>query len=114
VDVRLTPAVEGNRAIRLQTDIGEIHADGSLGEALRSGSLGPALRDKIKAALAAALDKAILEASLPPELQAVAAIQTAQFADGTGRLCLNLSGEVRISAQQLRTLIDQRKASGSH
>ena len=114
VDVRLTPAVEGNRAIRLQTDIGEIHADGSLGEALRSGSLGPALRDKIKAALAAALDKAILEASLPPELQAVAAIQTAQFADGTGRLCLNLTGEVRISAQQLRTLIDQRKAGASH
>ena len=66
VDVRLTPAVEANRTIRLQSDVGEIHADGSLGEALRSGSLGPALRDKIRTALAAAMDKANLEASIPP------------------------------------------------
>ena len=111
VDVRLTPAVEANRTIRLQSDIGDIRADGSLGEALRSGSLGPALRDKIRTALAAAMDKANLEASIPPELQPVAAIQAAQFVDGAGRLCLNVSGEVRISAQQLRTLIDQRKAA---
>ena len=114
VDVRLTPVVDANRTIRLQSDIGEIRAEGSLGEALRSGSLGPALRDKIRTALAAAMDKANLEASIPPELQAVAAIQAAQFVDGAGRLCLNLSGEVRISAEQLRILIDQRKAGGSH
>jgi hypothetical protein len=114
VDVRLTPAVEENRTIRLQTDIGEIHANGSLGDALRSGSLGPALRDKIRAALAAAMDKADLETSIPAELQPVAAIQAAQFVDAAGRLCLNLLGEVRISAEQLRTLIDQRKAGASH
>ena len=112
VDVRLTAAVEANRRIRLQTEIGEIHADGSLGEALRSGSLGPALRDKIRTALAAAMDKANLEASIPAELQPVAAIQGAQFTDGAGRLCLNLTGEVRTSAQQLKALVDQRKTAG--
>jgi len=111
VDVRLTPAIEANSSIRLQSDVGEIRADGSLGEALRSGSLGPALRDKIRAALTGAMDKANLEASIPPELQPVAAIQAAQFVDGAGRLCLNVSGEVRISAQQMRALIDQRKAA---
>ena len=111
VDVRLTPAIEANSTIRLQSDVGEIRADGSLGEALRSGSLGPAARDKIRAVLATAMDKANLEASIPSELQPVASIQGVQFADGAGRLCLNVSGEVRISAQQLRALIDQRKTT---
>jgi hypothetical protein len=113
VEVRLTPAVEANRTIRLQSEVGSIQADGSLGEALRSGSLGTMLRDKIRTTLAAAMEKANLEASIPPELQPVATIQGAQFVDGGGRLSLNLSGEVHISTQQLRTLIDQRKTSAS-
>ena len=109
IAVGLTPSVEADRAIRLQSEIESIQADGSLGEILRSGSLGPTLREKIRTTLASAMDKAKLEASIPAELQPVAVIQSAQFADRAGRLCLDLSGEVRISADQLRSLIDQRK-----
>jgi len=110
VDVRLTPAVEDTRSIRMQSEVGSIQADGSLGEVLRSGSLGATLREKIKTTLAAAMDKAGLGASVPAELQPVAAIQTARFADCAGRLCLDLTGDVRISGDQLRSLIDERKA----
>jgi hypothetical protein len=38
VEVILTPRAEGN-AVKLDADIGNIEADGSLGEMLRSGSL---------------------------------------------------------------------------
>jgi hypothetical protein len=113
VEVRLTPAVEANRTIRLQSEVGSIQADGSLGEALRSGSLGTMLQDKIRTTLAAAMEKANLESSIPPELRPVAAIQGAQFVNGAGRLSLNLSGEVHASAQHLQSLIDQRKARAS-
>lgn len=113
IEVRLTPAVEADHAIRLQSDVESIQADGSLGEALRSGSFGPTLREKIKATLVSALDKAQLEATIPAELQPVAAIEGAQFADGAGRLCLNLAGQVRIAADQLQALIDARKPGAS-
>lgn len=109
ITVRLAPSVEANRAIRLQSEVESIQADGSLGEVLRSGSLGQTLREKIRTTLASTMEKAKLEASIPTELQPVAAIQSAQFANGEGRLCLDLSGEVRITADQLRILIDHRK-----
>jgi len=109
VTVGLTPSVEADRAIRLQSEVESIQADGSLGEVLRSGSLGPTLREKIRTTLASAMDKANLEAGIPAELQPVAVIQSARFADHAGQLCLDLSGEVRISADQLRSLIGQRK-----
>jgi hypothetical protein len=113
VTVRLTPAVEENRTVKLQSEIGSIQADGSLGEALRSGSLGPALRDKIRTTLASALDKAHLQGTIPAELQPLTAIRSAMFTDGGGHLSLELAGEVRISAEQLRLLINQRRASAS-
>jgi hypothetical protein len=111
VTVRLTPTVEDNRTVRLQSEIGPIQADGSLGEALRSGSLGPLLRDKIRTTLASVLDKANFQATIPAELQPVTVIHSAQFTGSGGRLCLELAGDVRISTQQLRLLIDQRRAS---
>ena len=111
VEVRLTPVVEANRTVRLQSEIGSIQADGSLGELLRSGSLGTTLREKIRSTLAAAIEKTNFEATIPEALQPVAAIHEARFADEGGRLCLSLTGEVNISAQQLRTLIDQHKVS---
>jgi hypothetical protein len=113
VKVRLSPAVEAGHAIRLQSDLESIRADGSLGESLRSGSLGPALREKIRATLASAMDKANLQAAIPAALQPVAAVEGAQFTDRAGRLCLDLSGEVRISPAQLRALIDQRRPGAS-
>ncbi len=113
VTVRLTPAVEENRTVKLQSEVASIQADGSLGEALRSGSLGPTLRDKIRTTLASALDKANLQATIPAELQPVTAIRSAQFTGSDGHLSLELAGAVRISAQQLRLLIDQRRASAS-
>ncbi len=113
VTVRLTPGVEENRTVRLQSEVESIQADGSLGEALRSGSLGPTLRDKIRATLTSALDRANLQATIPAELQPVTAIRSARFTGSGDRLSLELAGDVRISAQQLRLLIDHRRASTS-
>ena len=113
VEVRLTPAVEANHTIRLQSEIGSIQADGTLGEVLRSGSLGTALREKVRATLASAMDKVNLQTSIPAELQPVATIQSARFGDAAGRLSLDLSGEVRISVQQFRSLMDHRKMSAA-
>jgi hypothetical protein len=113
VAVRLTPAVEQNRTVQLQSEIQSIQADGSLGDVLRSGSLGTMLRDKIRAALSSALDKANLQATIPAELQPAAAIRNAQFTSSGGRLSLELAGEVRVAAKQIRLLIDQRRAASA-
>jgi hypothetical protein len=89
-----------------------IEADGTLGEALRSGSLGDSLREKIRSALQSALQKAVnLAAALPPALEPVAAIRSVQFRDaGGGRLSSDFLGEVKISAEQMRVVVNQMKA----
>lgn len=92
-------------------EIGTIEADGSLGELLRSGSIGAMLREKISAALLSAIQKgANFNAALPPAVQGIARIQTAQFRNtGSGRLAVVLGGEIRISAEQVGHLLSQLK-----
>jgi hypothetical protein len=111
LQVRLTPAVEERRSVKLESSVVSIEADGTLGEALRSGSLGDSLREKIRSSLQSSLQKAVnLEAALPPALESVAAIRTVQFRDaGGGRLASDFLGEVKISGEQMHAVIDQMK-----
>lgn len=116
IPVKLTPAfernTEGNTEVKLEPEVGTIEADGSLGEMLRSSSVGDKLRDKISAAILSAIQKGVnLQAALPPAVERVAAIESVRFADsGSGRLALEAAGVVRISAEQVRALLDQTKA----
>jgi hypothetical protein len=112
MQLKLTPAVEQNGAeLRLIPELVSIDADGSLGELLRSGNLGELLRDKIRAAILSALQKgANLAATLPPPVQDYATITNAQFKDaGAGRLVAILTGEARITDDQLQALAKQLK-----
>ena len=112
VKVRIAPSVEGNSTVKLEPEVGQIEADGSLGELLRSGSLGEALRQKIHASLESALEKgaANLNTTLPPTAQAYAAIRSAEFRDaGAGRLEVVLVGEIRIPDAQVPALLAQIK-----
>jgi hypothetical protein len=103
VEVNLTPSVAENR-MALTAQVRKIDADGSLGELLRSGSFGDSIRQKITASIESAIQKsANLKSTLPAEIENVAALQTGQFADGgAGRLWLNMTGEVRLSAEQFQ------------
>jgi hypothetical protein len=111
LQVRLTPAVEARRSVKLDSTVLSIEADGTLGEALRSGSLGDSLREKIRSSLQSAVQKAVnFDATLPPALESVAAIQSVRFRDAGGRLDCNFLGEVKISGEQMQAVIDQMKA----
>ena len=112
IQVRLTPAVEERRSIKLESSVVSIDADGTVGEALRSGGPGDSLREKIRSSLQSAVQKAVnLEAALPPALEPVAYIQSVQFRDsGGGRLASDFLGEVKISAEQMHAMVDQMKA----
>ena len=111
IQVHLTPVVDANSTVRLAAEMGSVEADGSLGELLRSGSLGAALRDKVRTTLSSAMEKANLAATVPREIQTLTTIQSAEFADrGEGRLLLGLTGELRVSGQQLQSLIEERRA----
>jgi len=108
VEATLTPSVAENR-IALSAQVRKIDADGSLGEVLRSGSFGDSLREKIAASIESAIRKsANLKSMLPAGMESVAAIQTVQFADGgSGRLWLNVGGEIRLSEEQFLGLAKQ-------
>jgi hypothetical protein len=105
VEATLTPSVAENR-IALAAQAVKIDADGSLGEVLRSGSLGDSMREKIAASVESAIRKtANLESMLSAGLASVAAVRTVEFADGgSGRLRLNVGGEIRLSEEQFRSL----------
>jgi hypothetical protein len=109
VKVKLTPVVEFNR-VRLESEVGDIQADGSLGELLRSGGLGKALREKIHRSLAAALEKATdWDATIPHALREVASFQTIGFTGGAaGQFGLSVGGQVHLKAEQFKGLANQK------
>jgi hypothetical protein len=112
VQLKLTPAIDKDNAeLRLEPEITDIEADGSLGELLRSGSLGEMLKEKIRSAILAAMRKGTdLRATLPPAIQGYATIQTAEFRDeGSQRLLVVLGGEARITKEQVQALSEQVK-----
>lgn len=112
IQVRLTPTVEQHRAVKLESSVVSVDADGTLGDALRSGSLGDSLREKLRSSVQSTLEKAVnLEAALPPALASVASIDSVQFQDaGGGRLVADFLTRVRISNAQVRSVVERMKA----
>jgi hypothetical protein len=113
VPIRLTPAIEqDNTQLRLNPEVGEIQADGSLGELLRSGRLGETIREKIRDSILNAMQKgANLGATLPPAAQPYASIASAQFQDADGgHLAVQLVGEIRVPRDQLQAVTQQLKS----
>jgi hypothetical protein len=112
IQMKLTPWVGPNHMeLRLTPELGPIEADGSLGELLRVGNLGDLLRDKIQAAILSAMQKGLgLGAILPPVLQGAVTIQDVRFKDaGSGRLVVDLDGQVQLTTEQLQALAKQLK-----
>jgi hypothetical protein len=107
VEATLTPSVNAN-AVSLTSQVRKIDADGGLGEVLRSGSFGDSLREKIAASIQSAIQKSLnLKSALAPQIANSVTIQTVQFADGgSGHLWLDLAGDVHLSGEELRGLID--------
>ncbi len=115
LQLKLTPSIEKeNTELHLTAELGEIQADGSLGELLRSGALGQTLREKIHDAILNALQKGTrANMALPPAIQAYASLQSAEFRDaGGGRLQAVLSGNARVTKEQLQALLKQVKERG--
>ncbi len=108
VTVKLTPSVSAD-GITMSSEVQKIDADGSLGELLRSGSLGATVKEKIAGSIQSAIRKGLdLKSTLPPAVQAAAAIQSVQFAGSAeGRLSISVGGEVHISAAQFESLAKQ-------
>jgi hypothetical protein len=110
IPVKLTPAVNQNREVQLNADVGEIQADGSLGDLLRSDSFGPQLQEKIRASILSAINKgANLHATVPESLSGIAKIERAAFADSGGdRLQFELFAAVSLPFDQVRAMIEHR------
>jgi hypothetical protein len=108
VQVLLTPRLDEGQAVRLDAEIGNIDADGSLGELLHS-EYGNALRDKIREALLKAIQKSSgLEAVVPAQTRPFVKLESVEFAErGTGILMLNLAGRVMVPGEQVSSVLEQ-------
>jgi hypothetical protein len=106
--VLLTPRVDEGQTVRLDAEVGNIDADGSLGELLHS-DYGNTLRDKIREALLKAIQKSSgLETVVPEQARPFVTIQSVEFAErGTGILMLNLAGRVKVPLEQVSSVLDQ-------
>jgi len=112
IQIKLTPAIDEDKtSLRLAPEIEQIQADGSLGELLRSGALGDTIREKIRSAILSALQKGTnVGATLPPVVQGYVTVQTVEFKNaGDGRLLVTLSGNARITQEQVKQLSEQVK-----
>jgi hypothetical protein len=111
-EVKLTPSVAENGNLLLTPEMGRIEAEGLIGELLRSGSLGETLRDKIAESLLSAVRQGgDFNATLPPSARGNASFRRARFQGaGSGRLLAVLEGEIRVSNEQLASLISELKA----
>lgn len=105
LEVNLTPTVADNR-IGMNAEVRNIDAGGSLGEALHSGSIGDSIRQKIAANIESSVRKsADLKSALPAGVENVLTLRSVRFADGgSGRLWLNIDGELHLSAEQFQIL----------
>jgi len=106
VDVKLTPAVEANKTVRLTPEVTRMDADGSLGDLLRSGQLGERVKEKIEESVATSIQKAAnVDGTVPPSIQSKVSIQTARFANGgAGRLDVVVTGDVKMTANEEKSL----------
>ena len=112
IPLKLTPGVEqDNTELKLVPEVGTIQSDGSLGELLRSGTVGEMIQEKIRSSILSALQKGTsLGATLPPAVQGYVRIENVAFKDaGSGRLQVELDGQVRITKEQVEKLTEQVK-----
>jgi hypothetical protein len=114
IGVELTPAIDGTEA-RLNAEVREIQADGTLGELLRSGPLGAGVKEKVRKSVQSALDKATeFRAMLPEGLRDVVRLKSIGFAEGGGgHLGLAVEAEAAVSGAQLQELRSGRSAGSS-
>jgi hypothetical protein len=108
VQVLLRPRVGDDQTVRLDAEISNIDADGSLGELLHS-EYGNTLRDKIRETLLKAIQKSSgLEAVVPAQARPFVTIQSVEFAErGTGLLMLNFAGQVKVPPEQASSVLEQ-------
>ncbi len=112
IQIKLTPVIsEDKTTLRLVPEVGQIQADGSLGEVLRSGALGETIREKAQNAILSALQKGTnFGATLPSAVQDHVTLENAEFrAAGDGGLLVVLSGNARVTQEQLQLLTRQVK-----
>ena len=111
IEVKLTPSVGETGALSLTPKIERIDAEGLIGELLRSDSLGERLRDKIAESVLLAVRQGWdLNPTLPPAARRSATLHHAQFQGaGAGRLRVVLDGEIRVSNEQLTSVIGELK-----
>jgi hypothetical protein len=112
IEVKLTPSVGEDGALRLRPEISRVDAHGLIGEWLRSGSLGETLRDKIAESLLSTVrEGGNFNTTLPPSARGNAKLHRAQFqGTGSGKLLVVLDGEIRVSNEQATSLIGELKA----
>ncbi len=115
VHMILTPAVESGGAVRLDAEVANIEADGSLGELLRSGSVGAELREKIRDSILKAVQRSTdLGNVLPAQAQPFVTVRSVVFGesgDAAGsRLTLQIAGSLLVPAQQVSSLLAQFSA----
>jgi hypothetical protein len=111
-EVKMTPSVGEDGALRLTPEIGRVDAQGLIGEWLLSGSLGETLRDKIAdSVLSAVRQGGDFNATLPPAARGNAKLRRAQFqGTGSGKLLVSMDGEIRMSNEQATSLTSELKA----
>lgn len=112
IEVKLTPTVGNDGALRLVAEIGRIDAEGLIAELLRSGSLGDELRDKITEAILSTVRQGVdFKATLPPAAQGNTTLLRAQFrGTGSGRLIVVLEGEIRVPNEKATALTSELRA----
>ena len=112
VHMLLTPRVvtspDAASSIRLDAQIGDIDADGTLGQLLHS-EFGNTLREKIRDSLRRAIQKSSgLEVVVPEKARPYMTIESVEFGErGTGILLLSLGGHVAVPADQAAGVLDQ-------
>jgi hypothetical protein len=111
IEVKLTPSVGSDGALRLQPEIGRVDAPGLIGDLLRSGSPGETLRDTITESLLSTIRRGgDFSATLPPAARGGATLHRAEFqGTGSGKLLVVLDGEIRMSNEQVISLTNELK-----
>jgi hypothetical protein len=115
IEVKLTPALGEDGALRIDSSLGQVDAEGLVGEQLRSGSLGDLLREQITQSLLTVVQGATdFKTLLTPSAQGNAALRRVQFqGTGSGKLLAVLDGEIRVSNDKVASLTSELQSRSS-
>ena len=111
IEVKLTPSVGADGALRLTPETGRVDAPGVIAELLRSSSLGDIVRDKItESVLSAVRQGGDFNVTLPAAARGNAKLHSAEFqGTGSGKLLAVLDGEIRMSNEQVTSFTSELK-----